>query len=251
MRTNSGMRLIAGLLLAAAVAAGCDVTRTAPTPVPTASPSPTATATATATVTPTVTLTATATVTPTANPAPSPDATDAEDESLATDAPGASFTAGPSGAPVATPSSNQVTRLPGEPDPTLTPGALNPSVTQANIHSTICVSGWTATIRPPSSYTNKLKVQQIVQYGYTDTSSSSYEEDHLISLQLGGAPTDPRNLWPQPYTISLQNGQPAGARTKDVFETALKKKVCVGTMTLVEAQRRIGIHWVHAYYGIA
>lgn len=245
MRTNSGMRLIAGLLLAAAVTAGCDVTRTTPTPVPTAPTSPTATATSTASPT------ATAIATPTASVAPSPDATDAEDESLATDAPGASFTAGPSGALVATPSSSQVTRLPGEPDPTLTPGALNPSVTQANIHSTICLSGWTATIRPPSSYTNKLKAQQIVQYGYTDTSSRSYEEDHLISLQLGGAPTDWRNLWPQPYTISLQNGQPAGARTKDVFETALKKKVCAGTMTLVEAQRRIGFHWVHAYYGIA
>ena len=75
--------------------------------------------------------------------------------------------------------------------------------------------------------------------------------DDLISLQLGGAPTDQRNLWPEPYSISLQGGQPAGARIKDVFETALKKKVCAGSMTLVEAQREIGIHWVHAYYGIA
>jgi hypothetical protein len=24
-----------------------------------------------------------------------------------------------------------------------------------------------------------------------------YEEDHLISLELGGAPRDPKNLWPQ------------------------------------------------------
>jgi hypothetical protein len=192
--------------------------------------------------------TATSSPTPKASPVPTPDATDAEDESLATDAPGASFTAGPSGAPAPTPSSSQSTRLPGEPDPNLTPGALNPSVTQANIHSTVCVSGWTATIRPPVSYTNKLKAQQIVQYGYTATSASLYEEDHLISLQLGGSPTDPRNLWPEPYTITLGSGQPAGARTKDVFETALKKKVCAGTMTLVEAQRQIGVRWVHAYY---
>jgi hypothetical protein len=33
-----------------------------------------------------------------------------------------------------------------EPDPTCTPGALNPAVTQATIGSTICKSGWTATI---------------------------------------------------------------------------------------------------------
>jgi len=242
MRIETGTRLIACLLLTAAVAAACDVTTITPSPSPTASRSPAATFT--------VVAIETARPTPSVSIAPTPDATDAEDEALATDAPGASFTAGPSGAPAPTPSSSLTVRLPGEPDPTLTPGALNPAVTQANIHSTICVSGWTATIRPPTSYTNKLKTQQIVQYGYTATAASLYEEDHLISLQLAGSPTDPRNLWPEPYTISLQSGQPAGARTKDAFETALKKKVCAGTMTLVEAQREIGVHWVHAYYAI-
>jgi hypothetical protein len=223
MRIDAGTRLIACLLLAAAIASGCDVATTSRSPSPSATPMATAAATATSTPT----------APPTASTAPSPDPTDAEDESSATDAPGASFAAGPSGAPAPTPSSSAVSRLPGEPDPALTPGAINPSVTQANIHSTICVSGWTATIRPPSSYTNKLKAQQIAQYGYTATSASLYEEDHL---------------WPEPYTIGLQSGQASGARTKDVFETALKKKVCAGTMTLAEAQREIGIHWVHAYY---
>ena len=69
-------------------------------------------------------------------------------------------------------------------------------------------------------------------------------------MQLGGAPTDQRNLWPEPYTIGLESGQASGARTKDVFETALKKKVCAGKMTLAEAQSEIGIHWVHAYYNL-
>ena len=32
----------------------------------------------------------------------------------------------------------------------LTPGVVNPDVTQATIGSTICVSGWTSTIRPGS-----------------------------------------------------------------------------------------------------
>jgi len=36
------------------------------------------------------------------------------------------------------------------PNSHVTPGALNPSVTQANIHSTICVRGYTKTIRPPA-----------------------------------------------------------------------------------------------------
>ena len=141
-------------------------------------------------------------------------------------------------------------RLPGEPDPALTPGALNPAVTQATIGSTICVAGWTATVRPPSSYTTALKIRQIARYGYTDTRTADYEEDHLIPLELGGAPSDPRNLWPEPYSVRLSDGRPTGARVKDRFETALKRAVCAGTLTLARARAEIGVHWVHAYYGI-
>ena len=43
------------------------------------------------------------------------------------------------------------------PTHTLTPGATNPDVTQDNINNTICVSGWTKTIRPTTKYTNDLK----------------------------------------------------------------------------------------------
>ena len=50
---------------------------------------------------------------------------------------------------------------PRYPNATLTPGATNPEVTQENIHDTICVKGWTDTVRPPSSYTNKLKTTQL------------------------------------------------------------------------------------------
>ncbi|WP_284742352.1 hypothetical protein [Amycolatopsis sp. RTGN1] len=61
------------------------------------------------------------------------------------------------------------------PDPACTPGAKNPDVTQSTIGSTICVSGWTATIRPSTTYTNGLKKQGIIDYGYSDTSLSDYE----------------------------------------------------------------------------
>ncbi len=186
---------------------------------------------------------------------PSPSSTladdsDEGDEGGSTLAPGASFTPGPTGIPASTPPGGSAARLPGEPDPALTPGALNPDVTQATIHSTVCASGWTATVRPPTSYTNSLKVKQIAQYGYADTKTSDYEEDHLISLELGGSPTDPRNLWPEPYTDSLADGRSTGAHTKDAFETKLKKEVCAGTLTLARAQSEIGDDWVHAYYGI-
>jgi hypothetical protein len=47
-------------------------------------------------------------------------------------------------------------------------------------------------VRPPTSYTNALKTQGIIDYGYADKSLSSYEEDHDIPLELGGSPRDPR-----------------------------------------------------------
>ena len=79
------------------------------------------------------------------------------------------------------------------PDPAITPGVLNPKVGQSTIKKTICKSGWTATIRPPVSYTNNLKIQQMVLYEETG-SPSNYEEDHFIPLELGGAPRNPKNL---------------------------------------------------------
>ena len=113
-------------------------------------------------------------------------------------------------------------------DPVRTPGVLNPDVTQANIRSTICRHGWTETIRPPTSYTNGLKRRQMRQYGETG-GLSDYQEDHLISLELGGSPTDPRNLWPEPYPR---------ATDVDQIENELNAEVCSGQLTLAEAQQR-------------
>ena len=113
-------------------------------------------------------------------------------------------------------------------DPVRTPGVLNPNVTQANIRSTICRHGWTATIRPPVSYTNALKRKQMRQYGETG-SMSDYQEDHLISLEMGGNPTDPRNLWPEPYPRAAE---------MDQIENELNSEICDGKLTLAQAQQR-------------
>jgi len=113
-------------------------------------------------------------------------------------------------------------------DPRRTPGVLNPDVTQQNIRSTICRHGWTSTIRPPSSYTDDLKRRQMRAYRETG-SISGYQEDHLISLELGGSPTDPRNLWPEPYPR---------ASDVDQIENELNAEVCSGRLTLAEAQQR-------------
>jgi Protein of unknown function (DUF3761) len=124
-----------------------------------------------------------------------------------------------------------------------TPGAINPTVSQANIGQTICVSGWTATVRPDSSFTTGLKVAQLAS-GYTyqgDTATRDYEEDHLISLEIGGAPSSKANLWPEPYNA------PEGARVKDVVENKLHALVCDGNISLATAQRAISDNWWVAY----
>jgi len=131
------------------------------------------------------------------------------------------------------------------PNSKVTPGVVNINVTQKNIATTVCKSGWTATIRPTVTYTNKLKEEQLktTYLSYTKiwgTDMSAYEEDHLISLQLGGDPKDPKNLFPQPYAGN-------NARKKDVVETALKRLVCAGTMKLSDAQKLISTNWADAY----
>jgi hypothetical protein len=108
------------------------------------------------------------------------------------------------------------------------PGVLNPDVTQANINATICMHGWTKTIRPPTSYTNTLKRKQMREYG-VGGSLSDYQEDHLISLELGGHPTDRRNLWPEPNPHATE---------VDRIENELNRLVCSGEITLAEGQRR-------------
>jgi hypothetical protein len=111
---------------------------------------------------------------------------------------------------------------------TLTPGVLNPDVHQRTIGTTICVRGWTATVRPPTSYTSDLKLRQMAAYGFAG-SPAQYQEDHLISLELGGDPTDPRNLWPE---------RRPRANDVDRIENELNAEVCAGRLSLPEAQRR-------------
>jgi Protein of unknown function (DUF3761) len=129
------------------------------------------------------------------------------------------------------------------PNRTLTPGATNSAVIQATIRTTICRTGYTKTIRPSSSYTTGLKRQQLAA-GYSfhgDLSTSDYEEDHLISLELGGSPSSVKNLWPEPYIAA------EGARVKDKIENQLHDLVCSGRLTLRAAQRAIATNWWTAF----
>lgn len=132
------------------------------------------------------------------------------------------------------------------PDPACTPGATNPDVTQETINQTICVSGWTATIRPPQSVTGPEKRASMAQYGVMDP--SLYEYDHLISLELGGAANDSRNLWPEPHAVTA-NGGDQGSFAKDQIENGLKAMICAGQATLAAAQYWIAHDWRRVVVG--
>jgi hypothetical protein len=118
-----------------------------------------------------------------------------------------------------------------------TPGALNPAVTQATIHRTICRSGYSSSIRPSTSVTGPEKLASIRAYSLHQR-PGAYEYDHLISLELGGAANDRRNLWPEPGT---------SPNLKDKEENYLHTRVCDGRMTLARAQRIIALYWVSFY----
>jgi hypothetical protein len=122
------------------------------------------------------------------------------------------------------------------PDSKCTPGTTNPAVSQASIADTICKSGWTTTIRPPTSVTGKLKKQLDTAYGLPTTTDG--ELDHLVSLELGGAPSDPANLWVEPGKIP---------NPKDAVENKLHSAVCAGLIPLAIAQKAIAGTWVTAF----
>ncbi len=111
---------------------------------------------------------------------------------------------------------------------------LNPAVTQATIGRTICVEGWTATVRPPEGITEQEKAASMASYGDSG-SLGDYEYDHFVPLELGGATNDPRNLWPEPG---------ASPNPKDTVESELRQQVCNGQIPLARAQREIVTNWV-------
>lgn len=143
------------------------------------------------------------------------------------------------------------------PDPRCTPGAVNPVVRQSNLATTICRSGYTKTIRPPASITDKEKVANARSYGYIGSLSQA-EYDHLISLELGGDPNSALNLWVEPPSPGHLSSQGV-SNPKDQVENDLNKLVCdavhlasrhAGTATsylpLARAQQLIATDWTTA-----
>jgi hypothetical protein len=121
------------------------------------------------------------------------------------------------------------------------PGAVFAEVQQTNIKATICVPGWTATVRPSTSYTQGVKHKMLRDAGVPESEAIKYELDHFVPLALGGHPRSIDNLWLQRWDGSWN------ARVKDRLERALQVKVCAGQIALDAARMAIEQDWKRAY----
>lgn len=132
------------------------------------------------------------------------------------------------------------------PDRRCTPGSVNRAVTQRTIATTICKPGWAASVRPPVSWSEPHKFKAMRAYGI-DTSpghAALDEYDHLLPIELGGALTDERNLWPEPHHVIVA-GVEEGSFAKDQVENRLKRDVCAKPprMKLAAARRIMRTDW--------
>jgi hypothetical protein len=114
---------------------------------------------------------------------------------------------------------------------------LNSSVNPHTIYQTICVHGWTKTVRPPVGFTNNIKRQMMMDIGVPQEGVSDITLDHKIPLALGGSPDNLANLMLQPDDES---------KDKDRVEVCLARAVCAGKVNLTVAQKAIWDNWKSA-----
>jgi hypothetical protein len=119
---------------------------------------------------------------------------------------------------------------------------LNLDVTQDSIAQTICVPGYTKSVRPATSFTNGVKALLLKREGVDPSTAADYELDHIIPLALGAHPRKLDNLALQPWDE---------AKRKDRIEAKLHCLVCSGQVELADAQREIVDDWQAAYHRYA
>jgi hypothetical protein len=125
------------------------------------------------------------------------------------------------------------------------PGKANPNVTQATIRSTICVPLWTSKVRPPTSYTNKIKFALMDAQHIPRSDARQFELDHMLPIEDGGDPSSPLNLWLQPFRGKYCTKW--CSQDKDVLETFEKRGICKGTISLAAAQHELQTDWIAGY----
>lgn len=130
--------------------------------------------------------------------------------------------------------------IPTLPDSQRTPGAVVPSITQGNIAGTICSAEYVSRQSPPPSL-KAAETRRIAGVLYPGGKPENFALDQLVPVSLGGAATDPRNLWLQPWTGENNSND------KDNLERLLQKMVCSGQLPLATAQQEIARNWIETY----
>ena len=133
------------------------------------------------------------------------------------------------------------------PNVRLTPGAIVRTDSQL-----VCRVGYARSVRPRNLYWRRLTNAVYRRYGLLrghrtvidarGRRHAVYVIDHLVPLELGGAPADLRNLWPQPRVA---------AKRKDEVENELHALVCSDAVRLEDAQRAIARDWRTALIVVA
>lgn len=140
-----------------------------------------------------------------------------------------------------TPSPESTTPAATAPSQAVPTEALNPDVHQDTIQQTICVAGYTASVRPSTTYTNGVKLKLLRENALPASATGEFELDHRIPLALGGHPRNLQNLMLQPW-----EGKD-GAKAKDRLERSLQRLVCAGKVLLDDARKAIYVDWQGAY----
>jgi len=128
------------------------------------------------------------------------------------------------------------------PDTKVTPGRANPKVTQGNIRKTICQPAWVEKTRAAAGSLDAIKVKQLEAQGGSPRDPKDYVADHIIPIEVGGHPTDPRNLWPQSQGLAWN------VAVKDKLEAFVNREVCEGRMKLKGAQTVFKNGWVDSFH---
>jgi hypothetical protein len=123
------------------------------------------------------------------------------------------------------------------------PAPSTPGAIVSSDPATVCVPGYSRTVRPPYDYAwRRFRVSVFRAYGIPHEQWSRFTLDHDVPLSLGGAPEDLRNVWPEPK---------AEAKRKDEVEDALLAAACYRhTLTLAAAQAAIARNWTATPVGL-
>jgi hypothetical protein len=118
------------------------------------------------------------------------------------------------------------------PDRACTPGSILTSDARV-----VCVPGYARSVRSVP-YSEKRAIYR--SYGIGFHLPRTYEIDHLVPLELGGA-NDPANLWPEAAAPR------PGYHEKDRLENLLHERVCSGQLSLRAAQHQIASNWLSVW----